>query len=124
MVTYTCDRCGNIFPKLWKLRRHQERKFSCKPAPNPQLPDPEPNHEAGPGPTTQAHREAQITETTSQQAITQDQEKIYTPEENFQSIYETENGVKEKELPSGDIKFLKKRPDTERQHKSLDAVTF
>ncbi|CAG8632907.1 9247_t:CDS:2, partial [Ambispora leptoticha] len=49
--------CGDIFPKLWRLRRHQERKFLCKPAPNPQLPGPIPNHEAVPGPATQAYRE-------------------------------------------------------------------
>ncbi|CAG8627019.1 8571_t:CDS:1, partial [Racocetra fulgida] len=66
---------------------------------------PEPNYEAGSGSTTQAHRE-------------RIQEKMYAPKENFQSIYKTENGIKEKEPLSGDIKFLEKRPDTERQHKS------
>ncbi|CAG8706794.1 19792_t:CDS:1, partial [Racocetra fulgida] len=57
--------CGNNFPKLWKLRRHHERKFKCKPALKLQPPSPVSDHEAGPGPTTQAYREAQITETTN-----------------------------------------------------------
>ncbi|GES91526.1 hypothetical protein GLOIN_2v1480811 [Rhizophagus clarus] len=29
MVIHTCDRCDKNFPKLWKLRRHQERQFQC-----------------------------------------------------------------------------------------------
>ncbi|CAG8736601.1 14514_t:CDS:1, partial [Racocetra fulgida] len=69
---------------------------------------PIPNHEAGPGPATQAYRERV-------------QKKEYAPEENFQSICEIENGIVEKEPPSEEIKFLKKRPDTERLYKSLDA---
>ena len=31
MVAYTCERCGHSFPKLWKFRKHQNRKFKCKP---------------------------------------------------------------------------------------------
>jgi len=31
MVEHTCTRCGKSFPKLWKLRRHNERQYKCKP---------------------------------------------------------------------------------------------
>src|ERR1700761_5194817 len=31
MVEYSCERCGHTFPKLWKFRNHQNRKFKCKP---------------------------------------------------------------------------------------------
>ena len=30
MVTYTCDRCGKNFPKLWKLRHHQGRQYQYR----------------------------------------------------------------------------------------------
>ena len=31
MVEHTCTRCGKSFPKLWKLRRHNERQYKCRP---------------------------------------------------------------------------------------------
>ncbi|CAG8816736.1 6855_t:CDS:1, partial [Racocetra fulgida] len=68
------------------------------------LPSPIPNHEASPGHATQVYRERV-------------QEKEYAPKENFQSICEIENGIVEKEPLSEEIKFLEKRPNTERLHK-------
>ena len=43
MIEHTCTRCGKSFPKLWKLRRHNERQYKCKPiqAPTPQVKDQE-----------------------------------------------------------------------------------
>ena len=36
MVKHTCTRCGKSFPKLWKLRQHNERQYKCKPIAKPQ----------------------------------------------------------------------------------------
>ena len=30
MVEHTCTRCGKSFPKLWKLKRHNERQYKCQ----------------------------------------------------------------------------------------------
>ena len=75
MVIHTCDRCGKNFPKLWKLRRHQERQFQCRQKIIPKVIQPLPallvlpiiqspkNQEndpkTGPSPSTQANREEQ-----------------------------------------------------------------
>ncbi|CAG8763875.1 16786_t:CDS:2, partial [Racocetra fulgida] len=61
---------------------------------------PESDHETGSGSTTQAHRERV-------------QEKLYAPEEHFQSICEVENG----------IEFLERRPDTQRQHQNITSMS-
>ena len=103
MVEHTCTRCGKNFPKLWKLRCHNERQYKCQPKVIPQISIPQVKNqepEAGPGLTTQAYREEQ---TTIQQVI--DQEKKYASEKHFRSIYKVENGIVEKEPPSEDIKF-------------------
>ncbi|GBC02108.1 hypothetical protein RclHR1_04450016 [Rhizophagus clarus] len=75
MVIHTCDRCGKNFPKLWKLRRHQERQFQCRqkiipkviqPLPAPLVPpiiqspkNQENDPKTGSSPSTQANREEQ-----------------------------------------------------------------
>ncbi|CAG8820249.1 12321_t:CDS:1, partial [Dentiscutata erythropus] len=52
--------------------------------------------EAGPGPATQTYREEQ----------TIIQEVKYAPENHFRSIYEVEDRIIEKELPTKNIEFL------------------
>ena len=37
MIEHTCTRCGKSFPKLWKLRRHNDRQYKCKPIQAPTL---------------------------------------------------------------------------------------
>ncbi|CAG8825168.1 6888_t:CDS:1, partial [Dentiscutata erythropus] len=37
MVEHTCTRCGKNFPKLWKLRRYNERQYKCRPKVIPQI---------------------------------------------------------------------------------------
>ena len=58
-MVHTCDRCNKEFKKLWMLNRHlQNRKFPCRPRIIPVTnPIPQIDPEAGPGPSTQAHRE-------------------------------------------------------------------
>ncbi|CAI2185536.1 18212_t:CDS:2, partial [Funneliformis geosporum] len=40
MVEHTCTRCNKSFPKLWKLKRHNERQYKCRPN-KPKVPQPE-----------------------------------------------------------------------------------
>ncbi|CAG8725040.1 15478_t:CDS:1 [Racocetra fulgida] len=65
MVEHPCTRCGKNFPKLWKLHWHNERQYKCRPKVIPQITVPQVKDqevdqdlEAGPGPSTQAYREA------------------------------------------------------------------
>src|SRR6185436_20930612 len=57
----TCNRCGKTFITPRKLRDHKNKKFPCRPrvVHSPKIPEtiPQINPEAGPGPSTQAHRE-------------------------------------------------------------------
>jgi hypothetical protein len=32
ITSFPCKRCGKVFPEKWKLVRHLERKYVCKPA--------------------------------------------------------------------------------------------
>ena len=38
MVEHTYTRCGKNFPKLWKLCRHNERQYKCRPKIIPRTP--------------------------------------------------------------------------------------
>ena len=103
-----CPRCGkDDFKKTRDRKAHLKRKFKCKPKPIPQIKnqvivqDPE----ACPGPATQTYREEQ---TIIQSNINQ---KKYTSENHFRSIYEVEDGIIEKEPLTKNTEFLERRPD-------------
>ncbi|GBB98167.1 hypothetical protein RclHR1_31510001 [Rhizophagus clarus] len=84
-IIHIYDRCGKNFPKLWKLRRHQERQFQCRqkiilkviqPLPAPLIPPiiqspkiQENDPEAGPGPAIQAHRDKKSNDIEQQDTI-------------------------------------------------------
>ena len=112
-----------------KLRDHLKRKFKCKPKPIQILVQPfttqdkdqdpkagpapiiqDQDLEAGPGPATQTYREEQ---TIIQSNINQ---KKYASENYFRSIYKVEDGIIEKEPFTKNKEFLKRRPDSNRQH--------
>ena len=73
--------------------------------------------EAGPGTATQTYREEQ---TNIQSNINQ---KKYVLENYFQSIYEVEDRIIEKEPPTKNVEFLERRPDPNRQHQNLNSMT-
>ncbi|CAG8716457.1 13268_t:CDS:1, partial [Dentiscutata erythropus] len=52
MVEHPCTRCGKSFPKLWKLRCHNERQYKYRPKVIPQITIPQVKDQDIPPPVT------------------------------------------------------------------------